>query len=90
MGLQCLEVFAAFVTEIIQNDGSICCNLAANWAFAVQNPHRILFQTALTGIAEVIFIGCKISTQCLVIVGTAGRTADGIDVELNIFQTNAV
>ena len=82
--LQFFKVCAAVVAEIVQNDRSIFGDSGTDRALAVQNPHGVLFQTCLAGFAEFLFFRFEVSFQSLVILRTADRAADGVDVEGNI------
>ena len=82
--LQFFKVCAAVVAEIVQNDRSIFGDSGTDRALAVQNPHGVLFQTGLAGFAEFLFFRFEVSFQSLVILRTADRAADGVDVEGNI------
>ena len=45
---------AAFLAEIIENNGSILGYFAILRALAVEKSHRILYEALLTGIAELL------------------------------------
>ena len=66
----------AVIADIIKDCGSVLCNLMANRALAVENPHRILFKPAETGRAKLVFSRFKIFTQSIVIILAAFGAAD--------------
>ena len=65
-----------FVAKIINNYRCSLGNFVANRAFAVKYSHRISVKPAFASVAKLVLARGKIFFECLVIFGTAGRTAD--------------
>ena len=87
IGLKLSEVLITFFAEIIRDNRCIFGDSLTNRALAVKKPHGILCETLLAGITDFFLVRLKISSECFVVLGTAGRTTDGIYIQFDIFQT---
>ena len=69
----------AVLTEVVQDDGRVLADLAADLALAVEQAHGVALETVLAGLAEAVLVRQEIGLERLVILRAAGRAADGID-----------
>jgi hypothetical protein len=88
--LQFGKVAAAIGAEEIQNRWRLLTGLAAAVDFAVQYPQRIVLIAAIAVLAKRIELVFKIGEESGTIAGTALGAADGIDLQLNILDADAL
>ena len=72
----------AIIAKEVRNLGCALCNLRADGAFAVKNPHRVALKPFKAGVAKLLFPAFKVIMQRLVILLAAFRAADGINLKL--------
>ena len=77
-----IKVLAAFGTKMVDCFGSIVAKSAADGTLAVEDTQRICFESFTAGVAKLFFVRREILNKCLVIIRTAGGTADGVYIKL--------
>ena len=66
---------------MIDSLGCTVCNSTADGALTVKDSQRIFYKSLLTGSAKLIFMALEVVSECIVILGSAVGTADGVDIK---------
>ena len=80
----------AVVAEIVQNLRRALCDFGADRAFAIQDAHGVALQAALACFAELVLVLREIRLERLVELCAAGWAADGIDLQAQVLDSQAV
>ena len=83
-GFHFLKVRFARLAKVVKNLGRVLVDRLAAFLFAVEKAERIFLKTGLTIPAEAPKVGFKKRFKRFVILRAAGRTADGVDVQLHL------
>ena len=80
----------ALVAEVVQYDGGMFSQLVTVLLLAVQDTQGIALQTVLTGGAQLIIVGGVVVLQCLLELGTAVGTANGVDEQTDLLHSQGI
>lgn len=87
VGFQSFELLVATLTEIVRDDRRTdSCRFAALF-LAVEKTKRILVESGLAVFTELALLGFEEFDELLSVLRTAVRIADGVQMEIEIFQS---
>ena len=81
IGLYFFKMLTAVITQIIQRNRRVCCDLLAGFLLAVENTHRVAIQTVQAVLTQTVLVLVEIAPEHVIVLRAAVRAADGVDAQ---------